>query len=114
MSCVVELLRPWGRPRAIALMLIAAGAAGCSSETTRFNDSPSGSKGGPGEVRGWVAPAPAPAGRVEASQLPPPSAARPATVAAPSPQPQPAAATATGVAGGGRGMASYTPGSSSG
>ena len=113
MSCVVELLRPWGRPQAIALMLIAAGAAGCSSETTRFSDNPFGSKGGPGEVTGSVAPATAPAGRVETSPLPPPGAARPATVAAPYPQAQPVAA-ATGIAGGGRGMASYTPGSSSG
>jgi murein DD-endopeptidase MepM/ murein hydrolase activator NlpD len=104
MSCVVELLRSRARPRAIALTMIALGAAGCSTETTRFNESPYNSRGGPGEVTGSVTPAPA--ARVETNHLPPPGAGRPASVAAAPVQP----AATTGIAGGGRGMASFTPG----
>jgi murein DD-endopeptidase MepM/ murein hydrolase activator NlpD len=96
---VVELLRSWSHPRAIVLTAIAIGAAGCSSETVRFNDSPFSSQSAPSEVTGSVPARTAPVGRVETSSLPPPAASRPATTAATS-----------GVAGGGRGLATYQPG----
>ncbi len=102
MSCVVELLRSWSHPRAIVLTAIAIGAAGCSSESIRFNDSPFSSQSAPSEVTGSVPAArTAPVGRVETSSLPPPAASRPASTAATS-----------GVAGGGRGLANYQPGTS--
>ena len=99
MSSVVELLR--ARPRAVVLAVVAVGIAGCSSESTRFNENPFARDSRPGEVTGSV-PQAAPSGRVEQSQLPPPGASRPIASAAP-------AAPATGIAGGGRGMASYQP-----
>src|SRR3954469_25251882 len=163
MSNAVELLRARARPRAVALTMIGLGLAGCS-ESTRFTDN----QAVPGGVTGSVMPAPM--GRVESNQLPPPSVPRPSPVAAaPVPPPsygtqtaygappaygaqptygaqpsygaqptysaqpsyntqpsysaqptyaapvasvQPARAT-PGIAGGGRGMASYTPGSAS-
>jgi murein DD-endopeptidase MepM/ murein hydrolase activator NlpD len=83
----------------VVLTAMAFGAAGCSSETTRFNDSPYASHSAPNEVTGSVAARQAPVGRVETSSLPPPAQARPASVAA-----------APGIAGGGRGMATYQPG----
>ena len=93
MSRVVELLRSRLWPRAAMLALIAVGAAACSSETTRFNDNPFGSRSGP-EATGSIPQAQAaPGGRVESGPLPP----------------QPGAPAAGGIAGGGRGMASYTP-----
>jgi murein DD-endopeptidase MepM/ murein hydrolase activator NlpD len=105
MSCVVELLRTWSHPRAIVVTAIAIGAAGCSSESLRFNDGPFASQSAPSEVTGSVPAArTAPVGRVETSSLPPPAASgasRPATTAATS-----------GVAGGGRGLATYQPGTS--
>ena len=97
MSSVVALLRSRSWPRAVAFAVLAIGAAGCSSESTRFNDNPY--KGSPNEVTGSVPSHAAPVARVESSALPPPTVARPATVAA-----------GTGTAGGGRGMASYQPG----
>ncbi len=97
MPSVVAFLRPWS-PRAVVLAVIAIGAAGCSSETTRFNDNPFRSSSV--EATGSVPPAqPAPVARVESNALPPPAAGAPATVAA-----------GTGVSGGGRGLASYHPG----
>jgi murein DD-endopeptidase MepM/ murein hydrolase activator NlpD len=93
MSRVVELLRSRLWPRTAALALIAVGAAACSSETTRFNDNPFGSRGAP-EATGSIPQAQvAPGGRVESGPLPP----------------QPGVPAAGGIAGGGRGMASYTP-----
>jgi murein DD-endopeptidase MepM/ murein hydrolase activator NlpD len=89
-------------PRTIALALIALGAAGCSAESTRFGESPNGAHG---EVTGSVASSgAAPVGRVDSKPLPPasPPPQAPAHVsAAPAPSPV--------VAGGGRGMASYSP-----
>jgi murein DD-endopeptidase MepM/ murein hydrolase activator NlpD len=105
MNSLIELLRavPW--LRALALGLIAIGAAGCSGESTRFGESPYAGRGGQGEVTGSVPSGQAaPVGHVETrplpqtSQLPPQQA--PASAA-------PAASTV--VAGGGRGMASYIP-----
>jgi len=101
MSCVVELLRSWSQPRALALAVIAMGAAACSAESTRFTDNPFASKP-QGDATGSVPAAQtAPVARVETSQLPAPSATsgRPTAVA-----------STSGIAGGGRGMASYTPG----
>src|SRR5438552_1772578 len=97
MSCVGEILRAWSGPRALAVVLIAAGAAGCSGDTTRFAENPYASKS-PGEVTGSVPPsAPAqPQRTVQSAPLPPPSGAAPTTVP-------------SGTAGGGGGMASYTP-----
>jgi murein DD-endopeptidase MepM/ murein hydrolase activator NlpD len=95
MHALTELFRSSSSLRAIALALIAIGAAGCSADSTRFN-------GGQGEVTGSIPPGQAaPVGRVESrplpqtSQLPPP--------------PPPARADSGVVAGGGRGMASYSP-----
>src|SRR5262245_35769115 len=81
--------------RAAVLALIAAGAAGCSTDVGRFTDNPFSSplaaRSAPGgsDVTGSV-----PSGRVDAQPLPAPS--HPATV------------SSTGVSGGG-GMASYHP-----
>jgi murein DD-endopeptidase MepM/ murein hydrolase activator NlpD len=78
--------------RVAALAIIAAGAAGCSADSTRFTDNPfTGSTATrSGDVTGSV-----PSGRVDAQALPAPT--RPATV------------SSTGVATGGGGMASYQP-----
>jgi murein DD-endopeptidase MepM/ murein hydrolase activator NlpD len=88
--------------RAVALALITIGAAGCSAESTRFGDA---SRGGQGEVTGSIPSGQAaPIGRVETRPLPP-------TSQLPPPQsPARADPVASGVvAGGGRGMASYSP-----
>ena len=76
---------------------MAAGAAACSSESTRFNSSPYASQQ---EATGSIQQQRAPQGSVQTSSLPPPSGSQPATM------------PASGVSGGGRGMASYHPGQS--
>src|SRR5262245_22765462 len=105
-SCVVpcvEFLRALSRRQMAALAAVAIGAAGCSAESTRLNESPFAGK--PGEVTGSVPPAHgAPVSRVETTALPPP-AGRPATVGV---------APGAGVSGGGRGLGSYTPGGGAG
>jgi murein DD-endopeptidase MepM/ murein hydrolase activator NlpD len=96
MSSVVAYLRSCPS-RVIVLAGIAVSAAGCSSESTRFNDNPF--RGSPYETTGSLPPAqPAPVARVESNSLPPPTASRPVTVAA-----------TPGVSGGGRGLATYNP-----
>jgi murein DD-endopeptidase MepM/ murein hydrolase activator NlpD len=87
--------------RAIALALVTIGLAGCSGET-RFGEGPT-ARGAQGDATGSISQG-APVGHVESrplpqtSQLPPPQTqARAAPVESPI------------VAGGGRGMASYTP-----
>jgi murein DD-endopeptidase MepM/ murein hydrolase activator NlpD len=81
----------------IVLTAMAVGVAGCSSETTRFNDNPYASRGAPSEATGSVpATRQAPIGRVETNSLPPPAASH-------------HAAAEPGIAGGGRGMATYQP-----
>jgi murein DD-endopeptidase MepM/ murein hydrolase activator NlpD len=107
MSCVVELLRSWSHPRAIVLTAIALSAAGCSSETLRFNDNPFSTQSASREATGSVPAArTASVGRVETNSLPPPAA----SVAS-----QPAnGAAASGVAGGGRGLVTYQPGTPAG
>ena len=97
MSSVVELVRSWRLPRAFALAAMAAGAAACSSESTRFNSGPYASQQ---EATGSIQQQRAPQGSVQTSSLPPPSGSQPATI------------PAGGVSGGGRGMASYHPGQS--
>jgi murein DD-endopeptidase MepM/ murein hydrolase activator NlpD len=73
--------------RVAVLALIAAGTAGCSIDTSRFNENPfqSAQAARPGDL------AAAPRGRVEAQNLPAPS--RPANIAATGASPQPAANT---------------------
>jgi murein DD-endopeptidase MepM/ murein hydrolase activator NlpD len=94
MRCPAEL-RSRLCARVAVLAIVAAGAAGCSSDISRFNDSPfsnsmaSRSGAPPSEVTGSV-----PSGRVETAPLPAPS--RPNV-------------SSTGVATGGGGMASYQP-----
>src|ERR687896_1750855 len=88
MASLVEVFRPRTWPRAAALTLIAFGIGGCSGESLRFNDNPFAKV----ETAAAVPPAQPPAGaRVETTALPA------------------ASAGGTGMAGGGRGMASYTP-----
>src|SRR5215471_10176220 len=96
MCCVVELSRaPASRARlwlhAAAIALMGFGLAACSGDVGRFSDNSS--RAYP-DTTGSIAPSQAaPAGRVDTAQLPPPQAA----------------STSTGIAGGGRGLASYTP-----
>jgi murein DD-endopeptidase MepM/ murein hydrolase activator NlpD len=66
MPSVVELFRSWSYPRAIALTLVAVGAAGCSADSSRFTDNPYRGR----EVTGSVAQ-PAPVARVDSQPLPP-------------------------------------------
>jgi murein DD-endopeptidase MepM/ murein hydrolase activator NlpD len=107
MRTVVELLR---LPRAAALVLLSAGVAACSADSTRFsggNDNPYAAR--PGEVTGSVpAGQAAPAGRVESQPLPPAGQQYASHSAG-----RPTGGTA-GTAGGGRGMASYSPGAAHG
>jgi murein DD-endopeptidase MepM/ murein hydrolase activator NlpD len=69
MSSVVELVRSWPLPRVLALAVIAAGAAACSSEATRFNSNPYASQQ---EATGSIQQR-APSGSVQTSSLPPPN-----------------------------------------
>ena len=99
MSSVVELLRArasrahvW--PRAAALAL-AVSVAACSGDASRLSDIR-----GNADATGSIPPAQAaPVGRVDSRPLPPQTAQ----------VPQPGASASSGIAGGGRGMASYTP-----
>src|SRR6267142_1530987 len=100
MNSVVELLRSWSPPRAIALALIAVGVAGCSADSTRFNDSPFAARQSSDDVTGSV-PTSRTSSRVEQSPLPPPPGSQPAT----------GSAASAGMSGGGRGVASYAPSS---
>ena len=92
MTSLVEVFRPWSWPRAAALTLTTIAAAACSGEFNRFNDNPF-------AQTPVVNVEPAPAGWVESRPLPPAGAQRLARRAG------------SGLAGGGRGMASYAPGS---
>jgi murein DD-endopeptidase MepM/ murein hydrolase activator NlpD len=100
MRNLVEPSRSRALSRVAVLALIAAGAAGCSSDVSRFNESPFAARKAPqpSEVTGSVQPAPAPAHRVEAQPLPAPGAPR--TISAGSPglgsYPPPSAAEVTG------------------
>jgi murein DD-endopeptidase MepM/ murein hydrolase activator NlpD len=102
MNSLIGLFRtlPWSR--AVALGLVSISAAGCSADSSRFGEGPYGSRGSQSEATGSIGQG-APVGHVESrplpqtSQLPPPQAAGQAPVAS------------AVVAGGGRGMASYSP-----
>jgi murein DD-endopeptidase MepM/ murein hydrolase activator NlpD len=111
MSCCTELLRSRLRPHVSVLTLIAlspfaAGLAGCSSDVTRFSDSPfsspyaSRNASASPEVTGSVSRVPT--GRVESRPLP-------QTYSAALPPPPPRTPSATGSATGATGMASYRP-----
>jgi murein DD-endopeptidase MepM/ murein hydrolase activator NlpD len=83
---------------ATAIALIGIGLAACSGDVSRFGDNSSHAYP---DTTGSIPPAQAaPAGRIESQPLPPQTV----QVA-----PAPAASTSAGIAGGGRGMASYTP-----
>src|SRR5580693_960131 len=106
MDSDVGLFRSWSR--VIALTLIAAGAAGCSADTTRFNDGTY--RNNQGEVTGSITPGQAaPVGRVDARPLPQQSQAPVQQQYAARPAPPAPAVTGGGSAGGGRGIASYSP-----
>jgi murein DD-endopeptidase MepM/ murein hydrolase activator NlpD len=93
MSGVVEQLRARLKPSAAVLALL-IGVAGCSGETTRFNENPyaRSSQDATGSIQQAQ---PAQTARVDSRPLPQPGQ-----------QPLP---PGVGTAGGGRGMASYTP-----
>ena len=99
MSSVVELLRARASrahvgPRAAALAL-AVSVAACSGDASRLSDIR-----GNADATGSIPPAQAaPVGRVDSRPLPPQTAQ----------VSQPGASASSGIAGGGRGMASYTP-----
>jgi murein DD-endopeptidase MepM/ murein hydrolase activator NlpD len=93
MNSLVELFDSW--PQAIALAFISIGAAGCSADSARFGEGPRAQ----GEVTGSIPVAQGAVGHVESGPLPQTSQL---------PPPQAPAASAL-VAGGGRGMASYSP-----
>jgi murein DD-endopeptidase MepM/ murein hydrolase activator NlpD len=100
MSRVIELSRSRLWPRAAALTLLTIGVAACSGESTRFSDNPY--RGNPEATGSIPQGQTAPVGRVDSRPLPPQSA-----------QAQPAYPAGGGTAGGGRGLASYTPGAGS-
>src|SRR5262249_54265763 len=71
--------------RVAVLALLAAAAAGCSTDITRFNDSPfSGSQAAKSLARDTAMAAPA--GQVDAQSLPAPAPPRPANVASTGPK----------------------------
>src|SRR5262245_23488356 len=100
MSRVIELSRSRLWPRAAALTVLTIGGAAGRGESTRFRDNPyRGNSDAPGSSpQGQTRPV----GRVDSRPLPPQSA-----------QAQPAYPAGGGTAGGGRGLASYTPGAGS-
>jgi murein DD-endopeptidase MepM/ murein hydrolase activator NlpD len=100
MNSLVGGLRPLSPLRAIALALVTIGVAGCSADTTRFGEGPA--RGGQGDATGSIGQAPV--GHVESRPLPQTSQLPP-----PQTQAHSAQVDTTVVAGGGRGMASYSP-----
>jgi murein DD-endopeptidase MepM/ murein hydrolase activator NlpD len=108
MASPIALSGSYSWPHVVALALVAVSAAGCSSETSRFNapfSNPFASNSAPAsDVTGSVHSA-APVARVESQPLP---QAGHATGPLP-PPPARANTAATGVAGGSKGMASYHP-----
>src|SRR5262245_58458550 len=104
MFCVHEPLRSRSWPRAVVLALLTIGVAACSGEATRFGDNTNRNS----EPTGSISPSQtAPVGRVESRPLPPQGAQLPPPQSGAS-GPSTAAASG-GIAGGGRGMASYSP-----
>ncbi len=105
MSCVVELLRSRSWPRAAALVLMSIGVAACSGESQRFSDNPYASRSNPEATGSIPQTQAAPVNRVESRPLPPQAAQLPP------PQPGASGPVSYGTAGGGKGMASYSPSS---
>lgn len=106
MSRVAALLRSRQAPSVAALALVSVVAAGCSTDTTRFNENPFATTSGPqAQPAASVAAAPVtPVSRqpaYTAQALPPPQGQYQ--------QPQYNAAMTTGTVGGGRGVGSYQP-----
>lgn len=104
-------LRACSRPSVVVLALVALSAAGCSSDTSRFESAfsnPFASKPqaapAAGDVTGSINSGQQ-SNRVESKPLPAPGQAT-----GPLPPPTQPATTHAGVAGGGKGMASYQPG----
>jgi murein DD-endopeptidase MepM/ murein hydrolase activator NlpD len=102
MSSVVGLVRSRTLPRVLAVAVMAAAAAACSSEVARFDSNPYASSRNDTTASIQQQPQQAPSGQVQTSSLPPPSGIQPAAMPATGVQ-------TTGVSGGGRGMASYHP-----
>jgi murein DD-endopeptidase MepM/ murein hydrolase activator NlpD len=106
MSCVLELLRSRFWPRAAVLTLMSIGVAACSGEASRFGDNAYGPKGNPDATGSIPQQQAAPVNRVESRPLPPTAQLPPPQSGASAPY---TVATGSGVAGGGRGLASYSP-----
>jgi len=88
----------WSRAAVLALTV---GVAGCSGDTSRFGDG--NNRGGYPDSTGSLPPGQAaPVGRVESQPLPPQASQAP-------PAQSSIGASSAGIAGGGRGMASYSP-----
>ena len=106
MAYRVEVPRSSPGLRVSLLTLVAVAVAGCSSDVTRFNESPFASRSAPAasEVTGSI-PA-APAGRVERQPLPQTQAALP--------PPPPKNTSATGTSAGAGGLGAYRPPPASG
>jgi murein DD-endopeptidase MepM/ murein hydrolase activator NlpD len=114
MPSLVALSRACLRPSVVVLALVAVSAAGCSSDTSRFESpfsNPFASKAPPagGDVTGSINSPATQSARIESKPLPP--AGGQAT--GPLPPPTQPAIIHGGIAGGGRGMASYQPGGAS-
>jgi murein DD-endopeptidase MepM/ murein hydrolase activator NlpD len=93
MNSSAGLLRSLSWLRSVALVPIAISAAGCSAESARFGEAPYAARGGQGDATGSIPSGQgAPVGHVESRPLP-----------------QSTPVASQGTAGGGRGMASYSP-----
>ena len=107
MAGFVEVSHPRAALRASLLTLMAVAVAGCSADTTRFNENPFAARNAPaGDVTGSISRGPAaPVARVESRTLPQTQAAQPL----PPPPRTNVARTTTGVSTGAPGMGSYRP-----
>jgi murein DD-endopeptidase MepM/ murein hydrolase activator NlpD len=109
MFCVHEPLRSRSWPRAAVLALLTVGVAACSGEATRFGENPN--RNNPESTGSISSGQAAPVGRVESRPLPQTSQLPPAQSGASAPA---TVAASPGIAGGGRGLASYSPPPASG
>jgi murein DD-endopeptidase MepM/ murein hydrolase activator NlpD len=98
---VREWLRSPSWPRVVALALTAFGVAACSGDASRLNDNPIASRANADTTGTVTQPQAMPVARVESRPLPPQTAQV---------TPVSLGGARSGVAGGGKGMASYTPG----
>jgi murein DD-endopeptidase MepM/ murein hydrolase activator NlpD len=113
MRASVELFRSPSWPR-LAVFATAMFVAGCSSDTSRFSESPfsnpfasKSSAPSGGDVTGSIGARRAPQSTVESRPLPPQGSYQ--SGALPPPPSRSASMASTGVAGGGHGMGSYQP-----